>query len=208
MTDIPRSRRFLWLLLAAAIQSIYVPTSQATSGGIMPKLPIDVIPVYPVWVVPYYFTYLFWMFAMYWALTKLGARAFRAAIAGALLAVSVGAATFVFFPTYIELPVITGSDIFSQLLRAVQIAGGTHAALPSAHNYVTMLIVAFACRLYPKLTWLWITILVAIALSTLFTGQHYILDVLTGLALGWGAYKFGWMFVERREREHAAHHST
>ena len=61
-----------------------------------------------------------------------------------------------------------------------------------------MLMVAFALRLYPKWRWLWIAILVTIALSTLFTGQHYILDVVTGLALGWIGYKFGWWFMERR----------
>lgn len=208
MNEIPMTKRWMWVGLAVAIQCIYFPTSQATSGGIAPKLPIDVFPVYPVWVVPYYFTYLFWLFAILWTLYKLDDRSFRAVIAGILLVVSVGAAAFVFFPTYIDLPRIPGDDVFSQMLRAIQVAGGTHAALPSAHNYVTMLIVAFASRLYPKYRWLWLTILALIALSTLFTGQHYILDVVTGLALGWAGYKFGWYFVERRERELAAHRSS
>ena len=112
-----------------------------------------------------------------------------------------------FFPTYIELPTIIGADLFSVALRFIQIAGGDHAALPSAHNYVTMLIVAFALRLYPARAWLWLTILALIALSTIFTGQHYILDVVSGLALGLAGYKFGWMFLERREREPASHRS-
>jgi membrane-associated phospholipid phosphatase len=198
---IPRSKRFLWMLAPIALQMIYFPTSQATSGGIAPKLPIDVIPVYPVWVVPYYFTYLFWMFAIYWVLFKLDDRSFRAALAGALFTISIGAAAFVFFPTYVELPVITGMDIFSQMLRAVQVAGGTHAALPSAHNYMTMLIVAFAIHWYPRGRWWWIVILTTIAISTLLTGQHYILDAVTGLALGWAGFRFGLWWAARQPQD-------
>lgn len=196
---IPLAKRWLWLALIAVIQSVYFPASQAASGGIPPKLPIDVIPVYPIWVVPYYLTYAFWAFGIYWTLYRFNARAFRAIVAGALLAVTVGALTFVLFPTYIELPVIVGNDIFSAMLRAIQIAGGTHAALPSAHNYGTMLVSAFAIHFYPRTRWFWVAVVVAIALSTLFTGQHYILDVVSGLALGWASYRFGIWWAERKE---------
>lgn len=197
MNEIPISKRWLWVALVAAIQSIYFPTSLATSGGILPKLAIDVVPVYPVWVVPYYFTYAVWVFAIYWTLYRLDARAFRAVIVGALLAVTVGSLTFVLFPTYVDLPVIVGDDIFSTMLRAIQIAGGTHAALPSAHNYGTMLVAAFAIHFYPRRRWFWVATLATISLSTLFTGQHYILDVVTGLALGFIGFKFGMWWANR-----------
>ncbi len=197
MKTIPVLKRLPWVMAVIAIQFVYFPTSQVASGGIEPKLPIDVFPVYPVWIVPYVLCYPLWLFGIFWALFKLDARSFRAGIAAALFTVSVGALTFIFFPTYVVLPAITGADIFSDMLRWVQSAGGTHAALPSAHNYMTMLMSAFAIHFYPRQRWFWIAVIVIVALSTLFTGQHYILDVLAGLGLGWVGVRFGRWFVER-----------
>ncbi len=191
MNKIPLLKRMGWMLVVVAIQFIYFPTSQATSGGIAPKLSIDVIPMIPIWVVPYVLCYPFWLFGIAWAILKLEDRDFRAFTAAALFTVGIGNLTFIFFPTYVDLPVIAGNDVFSETLRAIQIAGGTHAALPSAHNFITMLLCASAARLYPRLRWLWIGIVVTVALSTLFTGQHYILDVVAGLALGWAGFRFG-----------------
>ena len=200
MNKISLIKRMGWMLLVIAIQFIYFPTSQATSGGIAPKLPIDVIPVYPIWVVPYYLCYPLWLFGIIWALLKLKDRDFSAFIAAAVFTVGIGNLTFIFFPTYVDLPVITGNDIFSELLRTIQIAGGTHAALPSAHNFITMLLAASAMHLYPRQRWLWIGIVVTVALSTLFTGQHYILDVVAGLALGWLGFRFGLWWAARNNK--------
>ncbi len=191
-------KRLPWILAVIAIQFIYFPTSQVTQGGFEPKLPIDVWPVYPIWIIPYVLCYPLWLYGVFWALFKLEARSFRAAVAGALFTVFIGAATFILFPTYVVLPVVSGDDVLSAMLRWVQDAGGTHAALPSAHNYMTMLMSAFAISFYPNQRWLWIAVVVIVALSTLFTGQHYILDVVAGLGLGWVGFKFGQWFEGRR----------
>ncbi len=190
-------QRLKWSLVVVGIQGLYFPASHFSNGGIAPALPFEPLPVYPIWVIPYCFAYLFWVFAIYWWLFRLETRSFLAVLAGALLTVSLGVSVFFAFPTYVKPPVVTGHDLFSQLLRFVQVAGGSYAALPSAHNYMTMLIVAFAGRFYPRYRWLWWGILLAIALSTLFTGQHYALDVVFGLMLGWIGYRFGLYWVNR-----------
>jgi len=154
--------------------------------------------VHPTWVVPYYLCYPFWLSCVIWILLKQEDRDFRAFIAAALFTVGIGNLTFLLFPTYIDLPTIPGNDIFSILLRMVQVAGGTHAALPSAHNFLTMLFCATLNHLYPRYRWLWISIVVIVALSTLFTGQHYILDVVAGLLLGWVGFRFGQWWVDRK----------
>lgn len=70
-------------------------------------------------------------------------------------------------------------------------------------TFSTTLLALFFCRWYPRQTLLWILILVIVSLSTLFTGQHYILDVLGGYAVAYNGYHFGlwWAgFVSTRNR--------
>lgn len=203
MNQISLLKRAGWMLMVIAIQFIYFPTSQATSGGIAPKLAIDVIPVHITWVVPYILCYPFWMSSMIWILLKLNDRDFRAFLGAALFTVGIGNLTFILFPTYVDLPTISGEDIFARMLRYIQIAGGTHAALPSAHNFLTMLFCATFIHLYPRYRWVWVSIIVTVALSTLFTGQHYILDVVAGLLLGFTGFWFGQWWVNRKSRVQA-----
>ena len=203
MKQISLLKRIGWMLAVIAIQFIYFPTSQATSGGIAPKLPIDAIPVHPTWVVPYTLCYPFWLACIIWVLLKLEDGDFRAFAAAALFTVGIGNLIFILFPTYVNLPTIPGNDIFARLLRTVQVAGGTHAALPSAHNFLTMLFCATLVHLYPRYRWLWVGIVVTVALSTLFTGQHYILDVLAGLSLGFVGFWFGQWWVKRKSKAQA-----
>lgn len=198
MNELPLIKRIGLLLGAAAIQSLYGPTSQNLTGGLAPRIPLDaLIPLWPIWVVPYAACYPLWLTAFIFAIWKMESRLFRALMAACYLTFSVGILTFVLFPTYVDLPTLTGTDAFSALLRQLQIAGGTYDALPSGHVYITTLLALFYTRWHPRLRWLWTFILVIVSLSTLFTGQHYILDVVAGLAFGWIGYRFGLWWVER-----------
>jgi membrane-associated phospholipid phosphatase len=195
-------KRIVFVLVVVAIQSIYIPTSQRGDGGFMPKLPWDVIPIYPIWVVPYILCFPLWISCAIWAIAKMESRLFREFISAALFTVSVGVVTFISFPTYIDLPSLEGTDVFSALLRQIQILGGSYDAFPSAHLYMTTLFSFFYARWYPRARLLWLGILIVVGLSTLFTGQHYILDVIGGITLGWLGYRFGlwWTMSTLRER--------
>lgn len=199
MNELSPKKRIGLLLGAAAIQMIYGPTSQWLTGGIAPRIPLDgLVPLWPIWVVPYALCYPLWLTAFIFAIGKMDARLFRALMAACYLTFSVGILTFVLFPTYVILPTLTGTDAFSVLLRQLQIAGGTYDALPSGHIYITTLLALFFSLWMPRLRWLWILILLTISFSTLFTGQHYILDVIAGLAVAWVGYRFGLWWVDRK----------
>lgn len=185
------NRRFVLLLLACCIQMIYIPTSNRVTGGLEPKLPIDIVPVWPVWVLPYVLCYVLWLGSIAWIIFKVDDRSFRSFIAACLLTFAVGASIFMFFPTYVKAATFEGNDIFSAFLRTIHETWGRYDAFPSGHVYITTLLTLFYGRWYPRRRFLWILILIIISFSTLFTGQHYILDVLGGYLIALAGYCFG-----------------
>ena len=185
------SKRVFLVFLACCIQMTYIPTSNRVAGGIEPKLPIDIFPVSAVWVLPYVLCYLLWSAGIAWIIFKTEDRAFRSFVAACMLTFAMGALTFIFFPTYIQPTVLEGNDIFTTILRTIHEHWGRYDAFPSGHVYITTLLALFFSRWYPRYKLLWIVILAVVSLSTLFTGQHYILDVLGGYLAALAGYHFG-----------------
>lgn len=197
------NKRILFIFLVCCIQMIYVPTSNRITGGIEPKLSIDVFPIWSIWVLPYVLCYFLWLSSIVWVILKTEDRLFRSFIAACILTFAMGTSTFIFFPTYIKAATLEGRDLFTYLLRIIHENWGRYDAFPSGHVYITTLLTLFFSRWYPRLKFLWILILVIVSFSTLFTGQHYILDVLGGYIVALAGYHFGlwWAgFYSARER--------
>ncbi|HEX6269372.1 MAG TPA: phosphatase PAP2 family protein [Anaerolineales bacterium] len=183
--------RIILIILVCGIQMIYIPTSLRTTGGVEPKLPIDIFPVWPIWVVPYLLCYPLWLFSLIWCIRKMDDHLFRALLAASFLIFAVSNSIFVFIPTYVKQMTFQGNDIFVFFLRIFHEDTGRYSAFPSGHVYITTLLALFFGRWYPPQKPLWILILIIVSLSTLFTGQHYILDVLGGYAIALAGYYFG-----------------
>jgi membrane-associated phospholipid phosphatase len=190
-TTLTLNRRILLVFLACCIQMTYVPTSNRVTGGIEPRLPIDIFPIWPVWVLPYVLCYLLWLGSIVWMIFKVDDRSFRAFIPASMLTFGLGALTFIFFPTYVPAATLEGTDVFTVILRTIHETWGRYDAFPSGHVYITTLLVLFFSRWYPRRRFLWIVVLAIVSLSTLFTGQHYILDVLGGYLVALAGYRFG-----------------
>ncbi|MEW6285083.1 MAG: phosphatase PAP2 family protein [Chloroflexota bacterium] len=202
----PLKRRMLLMLWVLLIQAIYTPTSLWMEGGIAPKLPIDVFPLWTVWVIPYVLCYPLWIGALVWLVWKADDDQFHTAIAALFFTCSLGVSVYLLFPTYVILPELHGTDLLTNLLRAIQAAGGDHDALPSAHVYITVVLALLYRGWYPQYGRLWTGIVFIVALSTLFTQQHYIADVLAGALTGWLGYRFGlWWSVTHRRVQGMAH---
>lgn len=189
--DYTLKKRIVLFLIALSIQLIYIPTSNQTSGGIEPKLPIDVFPIWPIWVVPYVLCYPLWVAGAVWAIRKLEDRWYKAFVTATIVTFSIGALTFLLFPTYVPAATPVGDDIFATHLRTIHETWGRYAALPSGHIYITTLLALFLNRMYPRYRWVWFLGVVIVSLSTLFTAQHYILDVVTGYLAALAGYYAG-----------------
>jgi len=188
---VPLKKRLLLIMLVCCIQLIYTPTSYRTIGGIEPKLPIDIFPISSIWVLPYVLCYPLWISSLIWIVFKLEDRLFRALVAACSLTFSISTSTFIFFPTYVKAATLTGQDLFTNLLRFIHEHGGRYDAFPSGHVYITMLLALFFSYQYPRYKYLCFSILAIVSVSTLLTGQHYILDVLGGYAVALSGYHFG-----------------
>lgn len=203
--------RVLLVVLVWCVQSFYIPTSNRTFGGIEPKLPIDIFPVWAIWVVPYVLCYLVWISMTLWAIFKMEDRLFRSLIAAGLITCTIAVSTFIFFPTYVRAEHIYGTDLASRLLNFIHQNSGRYNAFPSGHVYITVLLALFYNLWYPRHKFYWILIPAMISFSTLFTHQHYIADIVGGVVVALIGYYSGLLWARffppptREDKRRPAH---
>jgi membrane-associated phospholipid phosphatase len=196
------------------VQSFYIPTSNRAFGGIQPKLPVDVFPVRAIWVVPYVLCYLVWIWMALWAIFKMEDHLFRSLVAAGLVTCTLAVSTFIFLPTYVKAEHISGSDFPSRLLNFIHQNSGRYNAFPSGHVYITVLLALFYNLWYPRHKFYWTLIPVIVSLSTLFTHQHYIVDIFGGVVFALVGYYAGlrWAryipITERDEKRRLVHPPT
>jgi membrane-associated phospholipid phosphatase len=207
METISLKKRLALVSIPIILQLLYLPTSRYLTGGIIPRIDLDgLIPIWPVWVVPYMLVWPIWIAAYGWAAFKMPGRLFRVAVVSATFTIGVGMTIFMLFPTYVTRSALLGDDFFTNALRYVYAHDGSYDAAPSGHVYMTTLLALFYSLWYPRYKWLWMSILVIVCLSTVFTGQHYIMDVVTGLALGIIGYYAGFWLVDKWAKKKTATH--
>ena len=160
------------------------------------KIPFidDLIPVVPVFVIPYIYSYFFWICGPI-AVSLTSHRNFKRYIIGLSAAYLIGFLFFVFMPTYMDreaeglLAVAAEPGIFNGLLATVYNADGGRIAynlLPSYHCLISVYCylgvrkqpeVSRGFRIYSLI------MAIVICLSTVLTKQHYIIDTVLGIAI-------------------------
>ena len=166
------------------------------SWAFVPKIPFidDRIPVVSIFVVIYVFSYVFWIFGPIIAsLTE--KENFINYIIGLSAAYIIGFLIFVFAPTYMDrtaeglMEIANRPGLFNHLLGTVYSSDGSALAFnlfPSYHCLISLYCylgirkreeVSKGIRIYS------LVMAFLICLSTVFTKQHYFIDIIGGLSI-------------------------
>lgn len=165
------------------------------------KIPFldDRIPIVPVFAVIYLFSYVFWICGPI-AVSLTGKKHFKNYILGLSLAYVIGFLFFVFLPTYMDreaehlMEAASQPGVFPALLRVIYGADGGRYAFnlfPSYHCLISAYCylgvrgreeISKGFRAYSLI------MTVLICLSTVFTKQHYVVDIPGGIGIAVGCY--------------------
>ncbi|MBL8988151.1 MAG: phosphatase PAP2 family protein [Gemmatimonadetes bacterium] len=178
------------ILLCALIPFyILIPSFLPPTTRHVPALALDdVLPLVPSWAVVYGALYLFLILL---PIVVVREDALVRRMFAAYLSIWITAYLFFFliYPTAAPRPDrVSGAGFGLWGLRALYSADPPYNCFPSlhvAHSFVS----ALACsRVHRRLGTVALLAAVLVALSTLFTKQHYVVDVVAGVALALAAY--------------------
>jgi membrane-associated phospholipid phosphatase len=109
---------------------------------------------------------------------------------------------FAFLQTYVERPVLTGSDPLTRMIRDVYAGDPPFNDFPSLHVSLSVIMAIHWWRFSQKLRWPVVILAGLIAISTVMVKQHYVGDIPGGLILAFGTSLFFLHLMDRdRDRE-------
>ena len=190
--------RLAWLLALLIVQLFYIPINRFITGGVELSTPLDSrIPLVPIWIIPYVLSLAWWAGCFIWAALEMDAGLYRALVASTLFTMLTAYAFYLLYPTYVIRPVVEGSGWQFDMLRQLYASDRAYNAFPSGHTYTSLLILFYWWIWQPRLRCLWLAIVMVILLSTLFTRQHYLVDLLGGLLWAGVGFSFGLWYIRR-----------
>ncbi|MHC1781705.1 MAG: phosphatase PAP2 family protein [Anaerolineaceae bacterium] len=207
--------RLLQLGLIILLQCLYLPLNRNLSGGTLTHIWLDdFVPILPAWTIPYVLWLPVCLIFAVWAALKMPENLFRAYFPAALFTTSTSMLFFWLYPTYVLRPDIVDSDIFSQMLRLVYKNDQLYNAFPSGHVYLVVSTALFYLCWYSSgdgtlrtihwnswRPWFWIGLVIVVCLSTVFTGQHSLIDIPGGTLVAILGYYFGRWWANRSSPE-------
>ncbi|MGD1117922.1 MAG: phosphatase PAP2 family protein [Dehalococcoidales bacterium] len=198
-------RRVLWLAVMLALLLAYIPINHFISGGHALSLPVDAhIPLFPPAIIPYLFGTLLFIIFPVWAAFCIEKGKFEAYVVSFLAAAVISNIIYLTWPTYVVRPEVTGHDVFSRAITLLYGNDRPYNAAPSGHTFYTLISFLYLWYWKPTIRIIGVVIALLIIASTLFTKQHYVFDVISGLALGVFAFWLGRFLLKKYRMEFAS----
>lgn len=170
----------------------YLPLNRFMSGGVTVETWLDsYVPLWSIWIVPYLLTLAWWVVAGVWALWTMDDGLYVALVCSWILACLIGFGVFALYPTYMVRPEISGDGWADQVVRYVYNNDHTYNAFPSMHVWATVTIALYWSVWKPKWRGWLVAATIVVAFSTVFSGQHWIMDVVGGTLLALVCYPLG-----------------
>jgi len=149
------------------------------------SLPLDHrIPLRAGWVVIYILSYVYWAVG-YVAIARVSRDKCRKLIVADIVCKVVCALFFIFMPVTIDRPEITGNGIFDMLMRLIYTLDTPENLFPSMHCLFSWLVARELMDIKEYGLWVKaaaVVVSILVFISTLFTRQHYIMDIAGGVA--------------------------
>lgn len=166
------------LLVSLSIKSLYIPLNRRKSRFYW-KVPFDdKIPLIPFFVIPYIF-YHVGVYSSYFLLWH--TPYMNSFLLSVIVSYAVAIIFWYLFPNGVYRPILLHNSPMYRLLQLIYKHDGDTNGFPSAHVFMSLIcghFISLAFPFYAGVTWLFAVLTI---LSTIFTKQHYVVDILGGI---------------------------
>jgi len=182
------------VLLIPAILGTNLIYEQLNHGPsrIFLQTPLDrALPVVPIFAIPYV-SLIPYIGVSLLVFLFLRVRVYRSAAVAMIVVWFISYACYFFLQSYVARPNISGTDPFSGLIRSIYASDQPYNDFPSLHTSLSTIIAIHWWRIDRRLgiaAAIWTALIVA---STVLVKQHYLADVIGGLAL---AGSISWLLI-------------
>lgn len=181
------SKIFL-LLIFFIIFLIYLPINRKVPKKYFFKLFVDnLIPFYPIFIIPYVSFYFLGALSIFFAFDR-SILEFQQFMLALSLASIISYFIFILLPGYIVRPTIQNNNFLHFLIKLIYQYDWPVNVFPSGHTFYTTIVSLFFINWYPGNQNLILLLAFLNIISVVFVKQHYIVDIMGGLALGYISY--------------------
>lgn len=187
------NNKIIYLLLIGLSFFPYVLLNQPSKNIYSLQLVIDRwIPLLPIFAIPYilFIPFLLITLVFFIFFSNLSQSITKSLI----LCLFIAYGFYILYPTTVARPEIAATDIFSKLVLFIYSLDKPYNCFPSLHTSLSVLALLYWIQRFPNILIPMGIFVLSIILSTLFIKQHYIPDVLSGIALAVFCFSAGNVF--------------